>query len=307
MCISCTEPFHKKCFKLTPETFNKFHVTKNFLCVDCSFKNLPFYQSSDSYSTDLKSNFPNNDQLKFLNNCNSLDMIRNNEEGIFKVNSEYFTIKEFLNLDLNDMSLNIFDINIASLNKYTDDLHNLCSIIKLQIQVIGICEHKIKKSSCLNGLQPGCTFEFEQTTSTHGGVSFFINDNFCYKVRNDLKMLLYGCLESIFIEISFDKKTKIIFGLIHRHPRMPINDFCDDYLIEYLNKIAILDNTCILMGEFKINLLKSHANNVTSKFLEIMTFCFFCSLYSVGLSATLIGNILINSLEFVTTSGNLLC
>ena len=275
MCISYTESFHKKYLKLTPETFNKFRVTKNFLCVDCSFKNLSFYQSSDSYSTDLKSNFPSNDQLKFLNNCNSLDMIRNNEEGIFKVNSEYFTIKEFLNLDLNDMSLNIFDINIASLNKYIDDLHNLCSIIKLQIQVIRMCEHKIKKGSCLNGLLPGYTFEFEQTTSTHGGVSFFINDNFCYKVRNDLKMLLYGCLESIFIEISFDKKTKIIFGLIHRHRRMPINDFCDDYLIEYLNKIAILDNTCILMSEFKINLLKSHANNVTSKFLEVMTFCFF--------------------------------
>ena len=200
------------------------------------------------------------------------------------------------------MSLNIFDINIVSLNKYIDDLHNLCSIIKLQIQVIGICEHKIKKGSCLNGLLPGCTFEFEQTTSTHGGVSFFINDNFCYKVRNDLKMLLYGWLESIFIEISFD-----IFGLIHRHSRMPINDFCDDYLIEYLNKIAILDNPCILMGDFKINLLKSHASSVTSKFLEVMAFCFFCSLCSVGLSVTLIGNILINPLEFVTTSGNLLC
>ena len=302
MCISCTESFHKKCLKLTPETFNKFRVIKNSLCVDCSFKNLPFYQSSDSYATDLKSNFPSNDQLKFLNNCNSVDMIRNNEEGIFKVNSEYFTIKEFLNLNLNDMSLNIFDINIVSLNKYIDDLHNLCSIIKLQIQVIGICEHKIKKGSCLNGLLPGCTFEFEQTTSTHGGVSFFINDNFCYKVRNDLKMLLYGWLESIFIEISFD-----IFGLIHRHSRMPINDFCDDYLIEYLNKIAILDNPCILMGDFKINLLKSHASSVTSKFLEVMAFCFFCSLCSVGLSVTLIGNILINPLEFVTTSGNLLC
>ena len=34
-------------------------------------------------------------------------------------------------------------------------------IIKLQIQVIGICEHKIKKGSCLNNLPPGYTFEFE--------------------------------------------------------------------------------------------------------------------------------------------------
>ena len=39
--------------------------------------------------------------------------------------------------------------------------------------------------------------------------------------------------------------------------------------------MVLLGNTCILMGDFKIDLLKSHANNVTSKFLEVMTSCFF--------------------------------
>ena len=125
----------------------------------------------------------------------------------------------------NDNSSSLFHVNIASLNKYLDDLHNLLSIIKLQIQVIGICEHKIKKGSCLNGSLPGYTFEFKPVTSTLGGVGFFINDNLCCKVRNDLKMLLNGCLESIFIEISFDRKKKNIVGLIYRHLLMPINDF----------------------------------------------------------------------------------
>ena len=66
------------------------------------------------------------------------------------------------------------------------------------MQVIVICEHKMKKGSCLNGSLPGYTFEFEPATSTHGGVRFFINDNSCYKVINDLEMLLNGCLEPIF-------------------------------------------------------------------------------------------------------------
>ena len=56
---------------------------------------------------------------------------------------------------------------------------------------------------------------------------------------------------------------------------MPVNDFHDNFLVQCLNKIALLDNTCILMGDFNINLLESHANNVTSKFLEVMTSCFF--------------------------------
>ena len=69
LCISGSESFHKKCLKLTTKTFNKFHVSKNFLCVDCAFKNLLFYESSDSsdyYSTDTKSDFPSNVLLKFL-------------------------------------------------------------------------------------------------------------------------------------------------------------------------------------------------------------------------------------------------
>ena len=72
-------------------------------------------------------------------------------------------------------------------------------------------------------------------------------------------MLLNGCLESTFIEIRFDKKKKIIVSLIYWHPHMPINDFCDNFLIDCLNKIALLDNTCILMDDFNIDLLKSHA------------------------------------------------
>ena len=65
----------------------------------------------------------------------------------------------------------------------------------------------------MNGSLPGYTFEFEPTTSTHGGVAFFINDSLCCKVRNDLKMLFYGRLESIFLEIGFDKKKKILLVL----------------------------------------------------------------------------------------------
>ena len=81
------------------------------------------------------------------------------------------------------MSFSVFKINIASLNKSITDLNNLCSIIKLQIQIIRICEHKVKRGSCLNGLQPGYTFEFGQTISTHGGVAFCGNDIVCYRVR----------------------------------------------------------------------------------------------------------------------------
>ena len=43
---------------------------------------------------------------------------------------------------------------MALLNKYLDDLHDLLSVIKLQIQAIGIYEYKVKKVFLLKGLIP---------------------------------------------------------------------------------------------------------------------------------------------------------
>ena len=111
------------------------------------------------------------------------------------------------------------------------------------------------------------------------------------------------------LRLALIKRKKNTVGLSYRHSHMPINDFCDNFLIECLNKIGLLDNTSILMDDFNIDLLKSYINDVTSKFLEVMT-CFFVPYIQqptrvVGSSATLIDNIFMNSVEFVTVSGNL--
>ena len=66
------------------------------------------------------------------------------------------------------------------------------------------------------------------------------------------------------------------------------------------------------MGDFEIDLLKLHANNVTSTFLEVITYCFFAphiqqSVLIIGSSTILKNNIFLESLEFLTFSCNLLC
>ena len=80
---------------------------------------------------------------------------------------------------------------------------------------------------------------------------------------------------------------------------MLINDFCVTFLIECLNKIALLDNTSILMGDFSIDVLKSCTKNFISKFCFVMTSCIFVPYIQqptrfVGSSTTLIDNIFIN-------------
>ena len=81
------------------------------------------------------------------------------------------------------------------------------------------------------------------------------------------------------------------------------------------NKIALLDNTCMLTGNFNIDwltLLKYLANNVTSKLLKLMISCFFFRYIQqtkrvVGSSTTLIDNIFTNSVEVLTVWSNVKC
>ena len=57
----------------------------------------------------------------------------------------------------------LFHVNIVSHDKYLDGFHNLLSVIKFRFQVIGICEHKMKKGSCLNDSLLGYTLETKST------------------------------------------------------------------------------------------------------------------------------------------------
>ena len=77
----------------------------------------------------------------------------------------------------------------------------------------------------------------------------------------------------------------------------------------FRNIVLLISVGVPLMGNFNIDLLKSHTSNVTSKFLEVMTSCFFVPYIqkptcAVSSSATLIDNVFMDSVEFFTFSGN---
>ena len=84
-----------------------------------------------------------------------------------------------LKLDL-PSSFGLFHVNIASLNKYIDDLKFILTQLNFNFDIIGISEHKILKDTVpsKNIKIPGYEeFKFEPTESTHGGTGFYIKDN----------------------------------------------------------------------------------------------------------------------------------
>ena len=59
----------------------------------------------------------------------------------------------------------------------------------------------------------------------------------------------------------------MICGCIYKHPSMKISRFNSEYLTTLLTNIQKEVKTCMLMGDFNINLLNAETNSMTEKFL----------------------------------------
>ena len=133
-------------------------------------------------------------------------------------------------------SLSLFHINTCSVNKNSDDLHNLLSCTQKDFDIIAISETRVTKNiSLLNNLNfNNYSFEFTPTETSAGGTLLYIANHLSYKCHNDLNIYKKNELEYTFIEIVNPKKTNIIVGAIYRHPSMNLTDFNCNYLNKLL-------------------------------------------------------------------------
>ena len=257
---------------------------------------------------------------KFVKECEVIEkeLSSNNDDNCEEelsstVNSKYYNVKNFNSVKIDiSSSFGLFHVNIASLNKHFDDLHELLSRLKYDFDIIGISEHKIGKDSLpSNNISlPGYDeFIFEPTSTTHGGTGFYIKNGIDYIVREDLKLNISSICEAIFVEIILPDRKNLVVGCIYRHPSESIRNFSNDYLEPILNKISREKKECALMGDFNVDLLNSSGNTAASEFFNTMSSYFYTPfiLQPTRLrSKTLIDNIFFNSLEYSSFSGNLL-
>ena len=299
---------------------------RDWYCSKCCAAHLPFYNlnANDLYVENLRlsenisddiSFIPDENFQEFVDNCNSvLNNIENDdrEEDDFlsRINSSYHNIEHINKIKPDPLSsFNIIHTNLASINKHFDDLSRL----NVDFHIIGISEHKIRKdippttNIDLPGYHP---FFYEPTETSHGGTGFYIKDSFVFKKRDDLNFNSKGDFESCFIELVFPDKKNVVVGCIYRHPssQISIHQFSSDYIEPMLKKISSDNKTCILVGDFNIDLIKTDINDDANEFFNIMSSYFFTPYIlqpSRPVSKPLIDNIFINSVEYISTSGNL--
>ena len=75
-------------------------------------------------------------------------------------------------------------------------------------------------------------------------------------------------IECLFIEIELNG-DKIHVGIIYRTPDADVRNFCD-YLVNILESLKPHNQSCYLIGDYNIDLLKHSTHNPTSEFLDLM-------------------------------------
>ena len=192
-------------------------------------------------------------------------------------------------IGLHTINLHLFSLlhaNLASINKHVDDLVYTISQIKTEFDVIGITEHKIQNGNStpisnvdITGYHP---FIFDPTSTTHGGTGFYVKSSRVFNKRDDLKFNSPGNFESTFIELVFPDDRNMIVGCIYRHPtsEVTINQFNQDYIEPMLDQIISEDKVCAIMGDFKIDLLKSERNDDANTFFNNFTSSFFYTIHT---------------------------
>ena len=334
-CSKCKRLVHgpsekKYCSLISIDEYNDLEYSgrlKNWICPFCVAGEFPFSSLYDNeFNIQFQPNIknpailPDSNTQVFIDNCNKINMntlekTSDDYSNIFDgINSKYYGIHELNKIKVkSDTSLSMCHLNIASLNKHFDDLHQTLSSLKIKFDIIGISEHKINNTHGpilnldIEGYKP---FIYDSSPTSHGGTGFYISDTINYKKRDDLVLYSPGDFESTFIEVIIPNRKNMVIGCLYRHPssKISITDFTNGFIDPLLNKISTEGNLFSLMGDFNIDLLKSDKTDNIKEFYTTFS-SHFCAPFILQptrpSSGTLIDNIFINSIDFKSHSGNL--
>lgn len=164
--------------------------------------------------------------------------------------------------------LKIMHLNIQGLQSKFDALKLLLTNVKIEFDVILLCETFLKDINADNFQIPGYNLIFKnRKTIAHGGVAMYIKDNLRFVPRDDLDIFDEGTFESIFIEITNENKSTIV-GEIYRTPSS--NE--QQSLVNYeaiLTKLVNINKDCIIGTDQNFDYLRVNKHKKTQELLNI--------------------------------------
>ena len=153
-------------------------------------------------------------------------------------------------------SLSFFHFNISSLPHYFEEFSTILTENKLDFDVLGISESRIKlnRTPIISLQLPRYNLEYTPTESSNGGTLLYIKKDIKCKCREDLQIYKPKELASNFIEIN-QKDNKFIVGCIYRHISIDLSELNYHFLPILFEKLPHENKTTVLLGYFNANLL----------------------------------------------------
>ena len=105
---------------------------------------------------------------------------------------------------------------------------------------------------------PGYIFTRKDRNHQGGGVGMFIKNSLTFNVRSDIGI----DTESIWVDLFLPKTKPILIGVCYRPPKH--NDFIEKLEQSFSNCDSIINNECIILGDFNINVASSESRKANS-------------------------------------------
>lgn len=185
------------------------------------------------------------------------------------LNKAYLPAKNKLAKDLT-----LLHLNIRSLIKNMDGLHQLLCKLPIEPEIIFLTETRLNSKSNLGFVQlDKYSFVKKNSFSSAGGVGMYVKNSLDFNLREDISLHSVA-VESVWGEVNLTNSNGIIVGVVYKHPNTSIPEF-SDLLKEILIKINNENKKCYIMGDFNINYLeKQNKPSTNNHFLMLKSLNF---------------------------------
>ena len=186
--------------------------------------------------------------------------------------SKYYNIENY-NLYTTALAkdyLNILHINIRSFQKNFDNLISFIKCFPKPPDIIAVTETWLKESTQhLYQLDGYVSHHIYRTTREHGGVTFFINNDYHAELIQDFTFV-NDDLEICTIKLKSTTPNYVI-SVIYRpnSKHIAVQEFTNIFN-DILSQDLFKTNNTILLGDFNINLLEHATHQPTNLFLNTM-------------------------------------
>jgi hypothetical protein len=167
-------------------------------------------------------------------------------------------------------NLNVFHVNIRSLNHNVDDLKQLHCSLNVKFHILILTEIWNTNLDCYSNAFTDYEFIFVPVeNSIVGGVAMYIHKSVNFRHLQHIKFTTdaNNKVESIWIEVTFQNEV-INIGGIYRHPSTCTKSF----LTQFENIINDFSNShsLAIFGDFNIDLLKYNSSTIVRDYINMI-------------------------------------